>query len=424
MRRRPLRLLTAAATRLQSVFVRLVGSVLQVVLSILVARWGGAAVLGQFLVFVAISNMAISVGGGFPNLVLRHASTAAHGDAHTGWLWRHSLGLALLCLGVAGVSFALGGEYVGLVAGAVAALLVQRVSSSTVKAARRPSLGVLLDTALWPLVVTLQAGLWHRGGGAPTFAQLALSYIVGLLLASAVAVLVTWHSPASVRGAWRAPRRTPRAFYAELGVVTVGSIAVLVTANAPLSLAPLFLSDTEAGRLGLAIRIAGFATTILVALAAYFSPLFARARTSGQLRSYRRQSQWACLALYVPVLLAAVLLPTDWLRLLLGEEFTGVKPLVVILAAGYLINAATGLTPQLMLMRGRSGDYSRVGVAGAVLTVAGVVAGGWIGGEPGLCAGLSIAMVAVNAWGFAVSTRAIRELPAETPPERAAQPVT
>jgi O-antigen/teichoic acid export membrane protein len=409
---------------LQSVFVRLIGSVLQVVLSVLVARWGGAAVLGQFLVFVAIANVAGSVGAGLPNLVLRHASTASTGDTHTGWLWRHTLNLAVLCLGVAGIAFALGGRYVGLVAVAVGALLLQRVSSSTVKATGRPGLGVLLDTAVWPFVVTAQVVVWQFGGAELTLVNLALGSIAGLALAAVVAVLVSWRSPASVRSAWQAPRRTPRTFFHELAIVTAGAVAIFIAANAPLALAPLFLSDSEAGRLGLALRIAGFATTILVALAAYFSPLYARATTGAQLQALRRQSQMACLALYVPVLLAAVLLPTDWLRQLLGDEFTGVKQLVVILAAGYLLNAATGLTPQLLLMRGRSRDYSLVGAAGAVLTVVGVVLGAWFGGETGLCAGLSIAMVAVNVWGFVVSTRAIRDAPTEAPDERTTQPVT
>lgn len=417
------RVAVSGLRRVKPVFVRLIGSSLQVVLSVLVARWGGAAVLGSFLVFVALTQLAISVGSGLPNLLIRHASTDDPGDPHTGWLWRSSLTLTLVCLVVAAVALPFGGHYVTWVAGAVAALLVQRISSSAVTAMGRPALGVLLDTALWPFVVVLLAVLWTRDGAHLTFGVLVLGYLCGLVLAAGVAVAVSRHAAGSIATSWRAPWRTPRSFYAELGLVTVGAVASMVSANAALSLAPVFLTDAEAGRLGLALRIAGFATTILVALAAHFSPLYARARTQRELYTYRRQSQLACLALYLPVLLAAVLLPTSWLRDVLGDDFTGVKPLVVVLAVGYLLNAATGLTPHLILMRGRSRDYSLVGTVGAVLTVTGVVLGGWLGGEVGLCVGISAAMVLVNLWGFAVSTRAIRDAPVEAPPERAAQPI-
>src|SRR5687768_2238066 len=148
------RRLSAAYSSAKAVLLRLIGSVLQVVLTVLVARWGGAAVLGQFLVFVAVANMAVSVGSGLPNLVLRHASASAADDPRTGWLWRDTLGMALAAATVAGVAGVAGFGYVALVALGVSGLVLQRVSSSTVKAAHRPGLGVLLDTTLWPLLVT------------------------------------------------------------------------------------------------------------------------------------------------------------------------------------------------------------------------------------------------------------------------------
>ena len=408
------RRLAAAASSAKAVALRLVGSALQVALTVLVARWGGAAVLGQFLVFVAVTNMAVSVGSGLPNLVLRHASAPVAGNPRTGWLWRDTLGLVLLSGAVAGAAGLLGAGYVLLVALGVGGLLLQRVSSSTVKAAHRPGLGVLLDTTLWPLLVMLQAVAWHVAGWQITFASLAWGYLAGLALASLIGVVVSWQLPSSVRGARSRPTGSPRDHYAEIAIVTVGALSRAVSANAALTLAPLFLSDVATGRLGLALRVAGFATTILVSLASYFSPLFARARTRSELRAHRRQAQIAGTALYLPVLLAAVALPVEWLRLL-GGDFVDVKILVTILAAGYLVHAATGLNSQLLVMRGRSRDYSRVGVVSAVLTVAGAAVGGALGGEVGLCAGLSLAVSLTNLWSYAVAGRAVQDAPEEAP---------
>ena len=398
----------SAFARIETVLLRLVGSLLQVVLSVLVARWGGAAVLGQFFVFVAVVNIAISVGGGLPNLLLRHASATTEAVPQHGWLWRTALGIVGMCGVGTAVAAALGSTYVALLLAAVGALLLQRMSSSPVKAADRPRLGVLLDTALWPLLLTAEVVLWRVAGGEIAFRMLAVGYLIGLLLATLVAVVATRHLPSSPTSARRVRERAPRSYYVEVGIVSVGSAARVVSANAPLALAPLFLDDAGAGRLGLALRVAGFATTIVVALAAHFSPLFARAQTRTELLSYRRQSQLASLALYLPVLVAALLLPTEWLRLL-GDDFAQVKELIAILAAGYLLTAATGLVPQLLLMRGRSAEFSRTGFASAVLTLAGVMGGGWLGGELGLCAGISAAMVTANVYGFLLSSRVIRD---------------
>lgn len=420
MNARPRGIRAAALSSAKAVSLRLVGSVLQVVLTVLVARWGGAAVLGQFLVFVAVTNMAVSVGSGLPNLVLRSASAPTAGDPRTGWLWRDTLALAVTGVAVSAIAGMFdGGGYVALVALGVSGLLLQRVSSSTVKAAHRPGLGVLLDTTVWPLVVTAQVALWSAGGWELTFRSLAWTFLLGQLVAIVVGLAVCWRLPTSIRSAGRSRSRPPRSHYAEIAVVTVGALFRAVSANAPLALAPLFLSDSATGRLGLALRVAGFATTLLVTLASYFSPLFARARTRAELRTHRRHAQFAGVALYLPVLLAALALPVDWLRLL-GPDFVEAKVLVVVLAAGYLVYAATGLNSQLLVMRGRSHDYSRVGVLSAVITVLGVVVGGALGGELGLCAGLSGAIVVTNLWSYAVAGRAVQDAPVSPPSDSAA----
>lgn len=406
--------LAAARSSVKAVALRLVGSVLQVVLTVLLARWGGAAVLGQFLVFVAVTNMAVSVGSGLPNLVLRAASTSADGDPRTGRLWRDTLVLAALGGAVAAAAAALGSGYVALTALGVVGLLLQRVSASPVKAAGRPGLGVLLDTTVWPMLVTGQAVAWQLADRQLTFGSLAWGYLAGLLLAALIGIASSWRLPSSIRSARRSDSWAPPGHYAEVAVVTLGTLSRAVSVNAPLALAPFFLSESATGRLGLALRLAGFATTILVTLASYFSPLFARARTRTELAAHRRHAQVAGLALYLPVLIAAVALPVEWLRLL-GGDFVEVKLLVVVLAVGYLLSAGAGLSSQLLLMRGRSREYSRIGTLTAVLTVAGVLVGAALGGEVGLCVGVSAATAFATIQSYVVAGRVLKETPLTAP---------
>lgn len=402
---------------LTAVGVRLVGSVLQVLVTVLVARWGSAAVLGQFVAFVAITNIVMSIGGGFPNLLLRAASIDTQGDQRTGWLWRDTLGVTALGGLVACIAAILDGEFIALLAVGTVALLLQRASTSPVKAASRAGLGVVLDTAVWPGLVTVQVVLWHILGWQLNLGVLAWGCIAGLLLSALIGVVVCWRLPSSVRAAWRNSSPPTRAHYVEVAVVTVGTAARAVSANAPLALAPLFLSDSGTGRLGLALRLAGFATTILVALAAHFSPLFARANSRPELRAHRRNAQVAGTVLYLPVLLAALAMPLEWLRFL-GPDFVDAKRLVAVLAAGYLITAATGLNSQLLVMRGRMRDYTRQGVYGAALTVFGVVVGARLGGELGLCVGLSASLLTTAIWTHVVAARTVRAMPHVDPVAR------
>lgn len=402
---------------LTAVGVRLVGSVLQVLVTILVARWGSAAVLGQFVAFVAITNIVMSVGGGLPNLLLRTASIDAQGDRRAGWLWRDTLGVTALGGIVAGIAAILDGDFVALLAVGTVALLLQRVAASPVKAASRAGLGVVLDTAVWPGLVTVQVVLWQSLGWQLSLEVLAWGCIAGLLLSALIGILASWRLPSSMRAVWRNPSWPTRAHYAEVAVVTVGTAARAVSANAPLALAPLFLSDSGTGRLGLALRLAGFATTILVALAAHFSPLFARARSRSELRAHRLHAQIAGSALYLPVLVAALAVPLDWLRFL-GPDFVDAKSLVAVLAIGYVVTAATGLNSQLLIMRGRMRDYTRQGLYAAAITVLGVVVGAALGGELGLCVGLSASLLITAIWTHLVAARAVRAMPPAEPVAR------
>jgi O-antigen/teichoic acid export membrane protein len=390
---------------LQAGFVRIIGSSLQLILSLVLVHVAGAALLGRFLVFVAIANLSTSIGAGLPNLMMRYASTASTDrPEQVGWLWRQSIELSLLC-GLAAAIFAANGNPFLRDAGiAVGGLLVQRMSSAALKANGHPNLGVLLDTASYPLIVLISILLLYAENGFISIDSLRLSYVAALWSATLVAVVLTWRSHNSIQSAWSAPWRTSKAMYTEMGTVSVGAVANVVTANSALALAPVFLSDAETGKLGLALRVAGFASTILVSLSAYFGPAFARADSKKELLRLRRRSQYACLALYIPVPIALLAFPTGWLERI-GSGLGSVKVLVLILSIGFFVNAATGLAPTLLLMRGWSRVFSGTSVVTAILTVGALAFGGKLWGAIGMVAGSSAAMVGTNVWVFSLSSK-------------------
>jgi O-antigen/teichoic acid export membrane protein len=188
--------------------------------------------------------------------------------------------------------------------------------------------------------------------------------------------------------------------------VTLGAASNLIAGNAALAMAPLFLTASEVGSLGVALRVAGFATTLLVSLNAYYGPAFVRADSPGELISLLRQSQALSAALYIPVPLLCLLLPQDWLAAV-DPALGSVKTLVAILSVGYFVNAVTGLCSTILIMRGHAREFARVNAVNAVLTVTAVAIGGDLAGDVGIATGLSAAMALANMWTYYVALKTI-----------------
>lgn len=398
----------AALARLQTVVVRLGGSVLQLLLSLALAHTYGAAELGRFLVFVAVTSIVGAIGGGLPTVLMRYASVARGDgrDHHVGWLWRHSLTLAATCLVGSAAGALLGSAFLRDLGVAVAAMLVQRASSAALKARRRANLGILLDAVLYPFVILVFVLAVRAAGWTDVTGSLRLAYIGALVGAAVIGVALGWRHPGSIRTSWSAPRRTPREVYAEIIRVTSGAAATTLSTNAPMAVAPLFLAVEDVGSLGLALRVAGFATTLLMSLNAYYGPAFARARSAEELRGLRTQARWAGVVLYVPVVAGFLAFPSAWLEAV-DPALGSVKMLVAVLSVGYLVNAAMGMSSSLLVMRGHSRTYSRLSARWAGATVVSVVAGGALGGAVGLAAAKSSMMSIASLVFSRAATRMI-----------------
>jgi hypothetical protein len=119
---------------------------------------------------------------------------------------------------------------------------------------------------------------------------------------------------------------------------------------------------------------------------------------------------YACLVLYLPVPVTVLLIPTAWLEGI-SPGLGSITGLVLVLSAGFLVNAATGLAPTLLIMRGWSGTFSAIRLAAAAVTVGALVAGGQTAGAIGMAWGSSVAMIVENIAMFVASTRCLRTQP-------------
>ncbi|MFT7266108.1 MAG: O-antigen/teichoic acid export membrane protein [Halioglobus sp.] len=156
----------------------------------------------------------------------------------------------------------------------------------------------------------------------------------------------------------------------------------------PFMLMPLYVDTAQIGVFAVAHKLVNVITTLLLLLAAVFGPSFARyaaQNDSHALLGLLRRTQLISTAVFLPVSLLLIAL-AEPLAGLLGEDFGNLQNYLAILAAGYLVNAVTGLSGVLMNMAGAA---SREMYA-LIFAMVGALAGSlWIGPEHG-ATGLAI----------------------------------
>jgi O-antigen/teichoic acid export membrane protein len=135
------------------------------------------------------------------------------------------------------------------------------------------------------------------------------------------------------------------------------SLLSIVFFNFPFLILPLFASTDDIGVFALAFKLVNVITTLLLLLAALYGPAFARIAASDDrtaLARLLRKTQLFSMALYLPCVVVCILL-APLLTSVFGEEFAELQYFLLILAAGHLFNAATGLSGVLLNMSGYAG---------------------------------------------------------------------
>ena len=153
-----------------------------------------------------------------------------------------------------------------------------------------------------------------------------------------------------------------------LWAISVLSIALL---HLPFLLLPLYADMAQVGVYAVAHKLINVSTTLLLLQAAVFGPAFARAAAAAHsiaLQRLLRRTQLISTMIYLPVA-GGLLLASDPLAVLFNLQPSALRPYLLILAVGHLINAATGLSGVLLNMAGAAAIELRALACATLFTI-------------------------------------------------------
>lgn len=347
---------------------------LQMLSQVFVGALAGPAGLGVLQLFTSWTCLAGEVlTQGHPARAMRSAATAGHNSSmvpitdelRTGQraivrLWfPFALTIGLLALLVNAVPFA--GAAPAIVIGVVMAapaFALQRLWSETLKGADRALAAVSLENATLSMVLlTACAGLW-LSDRSPSQAQalLPLVGVVGFVLTAALlrSTLLNQFAGGSQLAAKESSATLPP--HDDRVALWGCSILSLAFLQMPFLILPWFTTVSEIGIYAVAFRLVSLITMLLLLQAAVFGPAFARAasrRDAPCLRRLLTRTQLLSSAVFLPAM-AALLWLAERLAGLFSLPAPSLKHYLIILAAGHLVNAVTGLSGVMLNMAGKA----------------------------------------------------------------------
>ena len=351
--------------QLPSAFVaRGLGSVLQLVLTFLLARLLGAHGIGIYQLFANWTYLfATVISGGLPTYALRETAFLYSANAITEArrlifraikfivLWGAVVGaITLLAVNANGGVFSDGLSFVvelSVAAGVLLALL--RLFAEIAKAQGRAVVGLLLEFGVVPALIIVSVIGWGllQSDAGPT--AVILAHVAGLLVAVTIAASATLRGPAE--------GQTGQTKIKTKSVGTLWGISLVNNglAAAPYLVLPLYAMPSEIGLFGVAHRLIGLSGTILMALASIYASrfsIFANSQDIARLKHAFRNSWIYSLACFLPFFLGYSLFGTEILGFF-GDEFAAAAPLLLVMALGRLVGSAVGLSEQLLSMVGK-----------------------------------------------------------------------
>jgi O-antigen/teichoic acid export membrane protein len=295
-----------------------------------------------------------------------------------------------------------------LVAAPLFALL--RLTADTLKAMDAATPAILVESLVIPGVLLGAAAVLWTSGQPMTLAALLLAGIAGYLLApTAMALLIQRRSAQSARRPLADDAPAP-ADHGDGNVLWATSLLSVAFLHLPFIVLPFYAATADIGVYAIANKLTGIITMLLLLLAAVFGPAFAREAAGGgrDLDHLLQRSQLYSCVIYLP--LAAVLVyASPWLALLFSVPQQELHLMLLILGAGHLVNAATGLSGVLLNMAGAS-RLELAATAGAL--AAAVVASPFVGashGYIGLAVLFSLTLAVKNLASFGFARRYLKQ---------------
>lgn len=261
-----------------------------------------------------------------------------------------------------------------------------RLYAESLKATGAALAAVTLESLSSPLALLLVcAAFWLTGQTLMTITLLiafGLSLVVTPLalharLRQQLALLPSMGH--GIEGKVKREAPTERGDLLSLWGTGVLSIAFL---QLPFIVLPIYVDAAQIGVFSVAHKLINVITTLLLLLAAVFGPAFARHAAQcdsvGMLELLRR-TQFISTGVFLPVSLVLIALANP-LAQLFGEDFGDLQIYLVILAAGHLVNAATGLAGVMLNMAGAASKELSTLVIAMLFALGGSM---WIGPEYG-----------------------------------------
>jgi O-antigen/teichoic acid export membrane protein len=223
--------------------------------------------------------------------------------------------------------------------------------------------GVLLSVLFTVVLLTIGTGLWGY-----IFAQVASAIVVLALLVWATYKL----TPLPARFALKAIHYPPRAMFSFAAAAFAMDIMGFLYAQTDKIILGFYLNARSVGVYAVAATIVAFIPIALQSVNQIFSPtiadLHARGETKLLSRLFQTLTKWI-MGLTLP-LAAVVIVFSRVLMRIFGHDFEAGWVILVIGAAGQLVNCATGSVGFLLLMSGNERRLVKIQAIMAVVTVA------------------------------------------------------
>ncbi len=346
-----------------------IGIAIQFALSVVLGRMLGADGLGVYYMYITWMVVLSNVFSmGLPFYTLRNASylegTNQHGNANQ--LVMNSLKVGIL----AGFTMALPVyifapeislvflkdiemfPMVRMVSVAGVLFLCLRLVAEAFKARGKAKLGISGETTVLPgCVVGVSGIIMLYSIPFNSFSIVNLHIII--LLAVLVIMFWIWRRSSRPVNEEKIVRVSVKSIISiETFTFWGNSLLSVLFINMPILILTYFATPEEVGHFGVAYRLMGLASTILIALASIYGPRFAmhyaRKDINALSHDYHMSQLFSFLA-YMPFMIAFFLFATPLLSVF-GPKFSDSKILLWILAGGQLFNSLTGLIGYLLNM--------------------------------------------------------------------------
>jgi len=407
------------------VFLRASGVLVQFVVNIFLARAFGPATIGVYQLYCSWL-VTISDGGGMglPVSTMRRVSRMrARGDKGSAkalvrrtLLLTASIFLVLLTIGtflvpwVSHIFYQGHGLPIYLQLALTGSLFfaLNRILIETRKAEGRPKLAVTIESLGMPLLFLVGVCVYFLNTDTPD-PRMVVTIHIGVLVITTVAFFLYWVRSGNPAKQSSVPAVTQNVIQPDGLNIWGGVVANVVIMNLPFYLLPLIIDPDSIGIFTVSYRIVAVSTTLLVVLSAWFGPRIAAAHARQDSESVRRELKQARIIstlIYLPFLLIC-LFYGQYILGIFGEAFSDSKNLLLILAAGQLVNAATGVPGLHLNMIGMSRLELAIALCSILIGIPMCLAGGLNFGITGLAIGYSMTIAIKNFGSLLVSERQI-----------------